>query len=146
MNIMRAFRLIEKYQSIFFILLDAFILSPMQGQLMSFSFYANSVSMSCFYNRHKFIYLILKLTLKKRRNKMLQIPRAKSGNLVLPIFLHSLYRLSTILADLYFNPRRPCNWAIIIIIDVAEIKPDVTGIDIKSTKNPAERERERGRR
>lgn len=143
MDTTRAFRPIEKYQSIFFVIfLKLFLLSPTQEQSTSFSFYANAESILYLFNdRHKFIYLILKLTLKSRRNKMLQIPRAKSGSLVLPMFMHNLYRLSTILVDLYLNPRRPCNWAIIIIIAVAEIKPDVTGIDIKSTKNPAGKDR-----
>lgn len=46
--------------------------------------------------------------------------------------------LSTILADLYLSPRRPCSWAIIIMTEVADMKLDVTGIEIKSTMKPAE--------
>lgn len=39
----------------------------------------------------------------------------------------------------YFRPNSPCSWAIIIIAEDADVNPDVTGMEIKSTKNPAER-------
>lgn len=74
---------------------------------------------------------------------MLQMPSVRSGNRVLLMFTNILYKLSTILADLYFSPRRPCICEIIIITEAADTKADVTGADIKSTMNPAGRESHR---
>lgn len=77
-----------------------------------------------------------RLTLKNKRNTILQIPRMKSAIRTFLMFWDILIRLPMILCALNLNPSSPCNWDTIIIIEVAEVKPDVTGIDIKSTKKP----------
>jgi hypothetical protein len=38
--------------------------------------------------------------------------------------------------DEIFNPSKLFNWDVIIITDVAEVKPTVTGIEIKSINTP----------
>jgi hypothetical protein len=45
--------------------------------------------------------------------------------------------------DLNLSPSRPFSWEQAMITDVAEVKPTVTGIEIKSTKTPAERRKEK---
>jgi hypothetical protein len=37
------------------------------------------------------------------------------------------------------SPSKPFNWEQAIMTDVADVKPTVTGIEIKSTNTPAER-------
>lgn len=37
------------------------------------------------------------------------------------------------------RPKRLANWELPIITDVAEVKPTVTGIEIKSTRTPERR-------
>lgn len=39
--------------------------------------------------------------------------------------------------DFNFIPRRPFNWVVPIITDVADVNPTVTGIDMKSMRTPA---------
>lgn len=39
--------------------------------------------------------------------------------------------------EVNFRPSKPFNWDMAIITEVAEVKPTVTGIDIKSTNTPA---------
>lgn len=64
------------------------------------------------------------------------MPRIVSLNRKFPIFWNNLKILSGRFLALYFIPSKRCNWFTIIITEVAEVNPDVTGIDIKSTKKP----------
>jgi hypothetical protein len=45
--------------------------------------------------------------------------------------------------DLKLRPNRPFSWEQAMITDVAEVKPTVTGIEMKSTKTPVNRREER---
>lgn len=40
------------------------------------------------------------------------------------------------LSDRPFNPNSPFSWEVAIVIAAADVKPTVTGIEMKSTMNP----------
>jgi hypothetical protein len=63
-------------------------------------------------------------------------PSIKSGSLVWWMFLNTLVIVSKKPDDEIFNPSKLFNWDVIIITDVAEVKPTVTGIEIKSINTP----------
>lgn len=52
------------------------------------------------------------------------------------MFWYTLTVQSKKLDDSNFKPRRPFNWDTAIITDVAEVKPTVTGMEIKSINTP----------
>lgn len=57
-----------------------------------------------------------------------------SHGLVSPILLNTLWRVSMNPEDVIFNPRIPFNWDATMMTEVADVKPTVTGIDMKSIK------------
>lgn len=70
---------------------------------------------------------------------MMQLnPRTKSHIRVSPACVKTLRTLSAKPDESNFKPIRPFSWDVPIITDVAEVKPTVTGMDIKSTKTPVE--------
>lgn len=76
-------------------------------------------------------------TLSVRRNNMQNIPRAKSpASFVSDACMISSKMLSIKPHDLNLTPSMPFNWDTITIIDVAVVKPDVTGVEMKFTRKP----------
>lgn len=59
-----------------------------------------------------------------------------SHNLVWWMFCNTFVKVSKVPCEEIFNPKRPFNWETTIIMDVAEVKPTVTGIEIKSISTP----------
>lgn len=64
------------------------------------------------------------------------IPRIVSLELKLPIFWYTFSKQSKKLLDSNFNPRRLFSWDTAIITDVADVKPTVTGMEMKSINTP----------
>lgn len=83
------------------------------------------------------------LTLSNSRTMMQVNPKVASHGLVLGIWDHTLLIVSRKPFDLNLSPSRPFSWEQAMITDVAEVKPTVTGIEIKSTKTPAKRREEK---
>lgn len=76
------------------------------------------------------------LTLKHNKKMMLPMPSKASFERALPRFWKNLITLSRMFFDLYFKPTNPCSCATMMITDVADVKPEVTGMEMKSTKKP----------
>lgn len=70
-----------------------------------------------------------------------ETPRSVSLSLNLPIFWYTFSRQSKKFDDSNFNPSRPFNWDTAMITDVADVKPTVTGIEIKSINTPAKKKK-----
>ena len=58
------------------------------------------------------------------------------GTLTFPKFSKILINVSTKFAAENFNPKRPFSCETMMMTDVADVNPDVTGSDIKSTRKP----------
>lgn len=63
-------------------------------------------------------------------------PRIVSLGLYLPIFWYTFSRQSKKLDDSNFKPKRPFNCDTAMITDVADVKPTVTGMEMKSINTP----------
>lgn len=63
-------------------------------------------------------------------------PRIVSFRLNLSISRYTFSRQSKKPSDSNFKPRRPFNWDTAIITDVADVKPTVTGMEMKSINTP----------
>lgn len=66
-------------------------------------------------------------------------PRAQSLKRVLSRLATTLVMVSRKPEAVMFSPRRLFSWDVVIITDVAEVKPTVTGIDMKSIRTPGKR-------
>lgn len=80
------------------------------------------------------------LTLSKRSTTMQVNPKVASHGLTSAIWLHTLFTVSRKPFALNLSPSKPFNWEQAIITDVADVKPTVTGTEIKSTNTPVERQ------
>lgn len=78
----------------------------------------------------------MEFTLNNRRDTMQVNPRAQSLKRVLSRLATTLVMVSRNPEAVIFSPRRLFSCDVAIITDVAEVKPTVTGIDIKSIRTP----------
>lgn len=63
-------------------------------------------------------------------------PKIVSLGLNLPMFWYTFTAESKKLEDSNFKPRRPFNWDTAMITEVADVKPTVTGMEMKSISTP----------
>lgn len=67
-------------------------------------------------------------------------PKAESVNLTLCILAATFFKVSMKPEDENDSPRSPFSCDTAIITDVAEVKPTVTGIEMKSIRTPKKKE------
>lgn len=79
------------------------------------------------------------LTLKHNKNKILANPNKVSANFNSEPCKISFFIRSNMPLLENLMPNRFFNWAKMIMSDVADVKPDVTGVDMKSTKKPKQK-------
>jgi hypothetical protein len=83
--------------------------------------------------------VVLHLTLSKRSTTIQVNPKVASHGRVSGMFFHTSCMVSRKPVALKLSPSKPFSWEQAMITDVAEVKPTVTGIEIKSTNTPVER-------
>lgn len=69
-------------------------------------------------------------------NTTQEIPKEASAALILSKEENSFTNKSIMPWCLNFKPKRPLICVKMMITEVAEVNPEITGVDIKSTKNP----------
>ena len=83
------------------------------------------------------IKVVLNLTLSTRSTTMQVNPRVASHSRVSEIWFHTWCTVSRKPFALNVSPSKPFSWEQAMITDVADVKPTVTGIEMKSTNTPA---------
>lgn len=76
------------------------------------------------------------LTLITSKTTMEHIPRTKSCHLVSPMFSNSLLKASITVSLEYDRPNSPFSCEAAMEIAAAEVKPAMTGLDMKVMRNP----------
>lgn len=80
---------------------------------------------------------LTRITLKNNKIAMQEKLIVASQRLVSPMFSKTFARVSRKPCDEIFRPNRPFSCEATIITDVADVKPTVTGMEMKSISTPA---------